>query len=199
MPTDKLLLGSTNPHKLQEIKPLFDELNIALLSLADMDPIPEIEEDGLTFEANAAIKARICFEAFKMPVFADDSGLEVKALAGAPGVYSARYAGEHSDYLANNMLLLKNMQNIPENERQARFVCTVCYKDAHSELYFTGSSEGIILNEFRGTGGFGYDPLFYIPHLGKTYAQLSMEEKNILSHRGKAIAKFVKYLKKNTK
>lgn len=195
----KLLLASTNPHKLQEIKPLFADNEIQLISLADMNTIPHIVEDGLTFEANAAIKARICFEAYNIPVIADDSGLEVNALSGAPGVYSARYAGENSDYQANNLLLLKNMLDIKPDERQARFVCTVCYKDANTELFFTGTTDGIILNELRGAAGFGYDPLFYVPDLGKTFAQLSMEEKNILSHRGKAIAKFINYFKIITK
>lgn len=195
----ELLLATSNAHKLEEIKPLFQDTDIRLISLTEMDSIQEIIEDGLTFKENAAIKARICFEAYKIPVIADDSGLEVTALGNTPGIYSARYAGLHSDYAANNQLLLKNMQSIPESKRQARFICTVCFTDAHNELFFNGTTEGIIQNCLSGTAGFGYDPLFYIPHLNKTFAELSMQEKNKLSHRGKAINKFITYYKKSLK
>ncbi len=194
-----LLVATQNPHKIKEMQPLFDAQSIRLKSLAEMQTIPDIIEDGNSFEENAAIKARICYEAFKQPVMADDSGLEVSALNNEPGIYSARYGGPHADYNLNNQVLLKKMRSVPEDQRQARFVCTICYKDESGEYFFTGTAKGIILSKLTGTEGFGYDPLFYVPELHKTFAQLSLKEKNMLSHRGKAVRKLITFLDKKKK
>ncbi len=191
-----LLSGTTNQDKISEFYALLDDRKVNLKSLRDFEIFPEVVEDGHTFKENAAKKARNYFEHFGLPVFADDSGLEVFALNNEPGVYSARYAGEDATYHENNLLLIDKIKKVPENQRQAQFVCTICYKDKEQELFFTGTTEGIILTEFRGNQGFGYDPLFYVPEVGKTYAELPMQEKNYISHRGKAIEKFIDYLKK---
>lgn len=192
-----LMAATTNNHKINEIRPFFEDRLVELKSLADFKDFPEIIEDGNSFEENAAIKARAVFEEFNLPVFADDSGLVVPALDNAPGIYSARYAGPGSDYHQNNLLLLKNIQSLKNEDRLARFVCTVCYKDSSDELFFTGTAEGRILDSFKGEGGFGYDPLFFFPKLNKTFAQLSMQEKNKHSHRGKAVRKLIEYLDNN--
>ena len=190
-----LIAATTNKNKLTEIRKEFDDDRIVLKSLADFSNYPEVIENGATFSENASQKARIYFDYFKKPVIADDSGLMVEALNNEPGVYSARYAGQNADYSANNKLLIEKIKNIPEEKRSAQFVCIICFKDENEEVFFEGIAEGIILTELRGKGGFGYDPLFYIPSLGKTYAQLSLEEKNALSHRGKALRKFEKYIR----
>ena len=189
-----LIIATSNKHKMFEIRPLFRNRPVALKSLADFDRIPQIIENGDTFAANAAIKARAVFEYFSVPVLADDSGLEVPALDNAPGIHSARYAGEHANHEKNNLLLLKNMEGFAGQERQARFVCTLCYKDALREKFFTGISDGYILESLAGRGGFGYDPLFFFPQMNKTFAQLTPEEKNRHSHRGRALQKFLKWL-----
>lgn len=194
-----LIVATQNLHKIKEMQPLFITHSIHLRNLTEMENIPEISEDGNSFKENAAIKARICYEAFKRPVMADDSGLEVRALNNAPGIYSARYGGAHADYDLNNRVLLQKMASVPDDQRQARFVCTICYKDESGEYFFTGTAEGVILKELSGKKGFGYDPLFYIPELQKTFAQLSMEEKNRLSHRGKAVRKLITFLDKQIK
>jgi len=191
-----IMAATTNNHKINEIRPLFENRPVSLKSLAEFKDFPEIIEDGSSFEENAAIKARAVFEHFNMPVFADDSGLAVPSLNNAPGIYSARYAGPEADYQKNNLLLLENMKLFKNEERLARFICTVCYKDSNNELFFTGIAEGRIIDSFRGEGGFGYDPLFFYPELNKTFAELSMEEKNKYSHRGKAVRKFIEYLDK---
>jgi len=192
-----LMAATTNNHKINEIHPLFESRPVRLKSLAEFKDFPEIIEDGSSFEENAAIKARAVFEHFKLPVFADDSGLSVPVLNNAPGIYSARYAGPEADYHKNNLLLLESMKSLKNEERLARFICTVCYKDSKNELFFTGIAEGMILESFKGEGGFGYDPLFFYPELNKTFAELSMDEKNKNSHRGKAVRKLIEYLDKN--
>ncbi len=192
-----LVIATQNKHKLDEIRPLFSALPVHLKSLSEFKTIPDIIESGNSFEENAAIKARICYSTLKKPVFADDSGLEVAALNGEPGIYSARYAGNDADDKRNNSRLLENLINTPSEKRQARFVCTICYKDKDGEYYFSGATEGIILNKARGINGFGYDPLFFLPGLNKTFAELTLPEKNTQSHRSKAIKKFIGFLAKN--
>jgi XTP/dITP diphosphohydrolase len=189
-----LLAGTTNTHKLIEINQLMSDLKLKLTGLSDYSNFPAVVEDGLTFSENAYKKARTYFDHFKIPVFADDSGLVVPALNNEPGVFSARYAGPNATYTDNNQLLIKSIKPIPPEKRTARFVCTICYIDQDCTEYFTGITVGMILTRLIGTKGFGYDPIFYIPQLNKTFAQLSMEEKNSLSHRGKAILKFKNYL-----
>jgi XTP/dITP diphosphohydrolase len=190
-----LLAGTTNNHKLAEIAKLMNDLPVKLKCLNDYSEFPEVIEDGSTFEANAQKKAKAYHDYFKIPVFADDSGLVVPSLNGEPGVRSARYAGENADYAANNRLLISKIKAFPQEQRLAKFVCTICYIDEHRRHFITGTSEGTILEAYRGKGGFGYDPVFYIPSLGKTFAELSMEEKNAISHRGRALRELKKFLK----
>ncbi len=192
----ELIVATQNAHKLDEIRPLLGNRPVQLKSLAEFETIPDIIENGKTFEENAAIKAEICFNAFKQPVFADDSGLEVPSLQNAPGIFSARYAGEHANHRANNMLLLENMKPFTGEERKARFVSTICYMDNSEQYFFTGITEGLILEHLQGSEGFGYDPLFYLPEINKTFAELSLEEKNRYSHRGKSVRQFIDFLDK---
>ncbi|RLB10829.1 MAG: Non-canonical purine NTP pyrophosphatase, partial [Deltaproteobacteria bacterium] len=156
-------------------------------SLDDFGPLPEIEEDGQTFEDNAVKKARFTARILGLPALADDSGLVVKALGGLPGVYSARYAGDHADDAANNRKLLEAMKGI--RNREASFVCVIAIAVPRGPaLIYEGTCDGLIAEEMRGNNGFGYDPLFYYPPLGKTFAEMSAEDKNRVSHRGKAMA-----------
>ena len=196
----ELILASRNKKKIREVEAILATHfpNVRILSLDDVGYVGDIEENGTTYEENSLIKARTAVEAgnHRYAAIADDSGLSVDALDGAPGVYSARYAGGHGDDAANNALLLKNLSHLPESERTARFVCCIAlvYPDGR-EMTVRGETEGIIINEARGNGGFGYDPYFYYPPFGKTFSELSAEEKNAISHRGKAIAKLAEILK----
>ncbi len=171
------------------------DMSLQLKCLNDYSNYPNVIEDGKTFEENARKKARAYFEYSGLPTFADDSGLVIPALNGQPGVTSARYAGNNATYADNNRLLISKIINLPEEQREGKFVCTICYIDANCEKLITGTSEGIILDELRGHEGFGYDPLFYVPALGKTFAELSMEEKNRISHRGRAMVLLKDFLK----
>ena len=196
----ELILASRNKKKIREVEAILATHfpNVRILSLDDVGYVGDIEENGTTYEENALTKARTAVEAgnHRYAAIADDSGLSVDALDGAPGVYSARYAGGHGDDAANNALLLKNLSHLPESERTARFVCCIAlvYPDGR-ELTVRGETEGLIIDEARGEGGFGYDPYFYYPPFGKTFSELSAEEKNAISHRGKAIAKLAEVLK----
>ena len=198
----ELILASRNQKKIREVEAILATHfpGIHILSLDDVGFEGDIEENGTTYEDNALIKARTAVEAgnHQYPAIADDSGLSVDALDGAPGVYSARYAGGHGDDAANNALLLKNLAHLPVSERTARFVCCIAlvYPDGR-ELTVRGETEGLIIDEARGEGGFGYDPYFYYAPFGKTFSELSAEEKNAISHRGKAIAKLAEQLKNN--
>ena len=193
----KIVLASRNKKKKAELQTLLSKYieNIEILSLDDVGIYGEIEEDGTTFEENALIKARVAAESGYIGV-GDDSGLEVDALGGAPGVYSARYAGEHGDDEANNSLLLKNLEN--ETDRSARFVCCIACvfpeKYGFGPIVVRGHVEGEILRERQGNGGFGYDPLFFFPQFNKTLAEVTPEEKNSVSHRGNAIKAFAEKL-----
>ena len=197
-----MILASRNKKKIKELNAILSASipDIRILSLDDIGFEGDIEEDGTTFEENALIKARSAMAAanHRYPAVADDSGLSVDALDGAPGVYSARYAGGHGDDAANNALLLKNLADTPAEERTARFVCCIAlvYPDGR-EITVRGETEGLIIDEARGEGGFGYDPYFYYAPFGKTFSELSAEEKNAISHRGKAIAKLAEQLKNN--
>ena len=197
----ELILASRNQKKIKEMETILATHfpGVRILSLDDIGFEGDIEENGTTYEENALIKARTAVEAGKhrYPAIADDSGLSVDALDGAPGVYSARYAGGHGDDAANNALLLKNLSHLPVSERTARFVCCIAlvYPDGR-EMTVRGETEGLIVDEARGNGGFGYDPYFYYQPFGKTFSELTAEEKNTISHRGKAIAKLAEILKK---
>ena len=194
----KIVLASRNKKKKVELQALLSQYidGIEILSLDEVGIYGEIEEDGVTFEENALIKARTAAESGYVGV-GDDSGLEVDALGGAPGVYSARYAGEHGDDEANNNLLLKNLEG--KSDRSARFVCCIACvfpeKYGYEPIVVRGHVEGEILTERHGNGGFGYDPLFYFKQFGKTLAEVSPEEKNSVSHRANAIKLFAEKLK----
>ncbi len=194
----KIVLASRNKKKKAELQTLLSKYieGIEILSLDDVGILEDIEEDGATFEENALIKARAAAESGYIGV-GDDSGLEVDALGGAPGVYSARYSGGHGDDEANNDLLLKNLEG--KSNRSARFVsCIACvFPEAYGLSSFTvrGKIEGEILEARQGKGGFGYDPLFYYAPFGKTLAEVTQEEKNSVSHRANAIKLFAEKLK----
>ncbi|MGV1100838.1 XTP/dITP diphosphatase [Thiovibrio sp. JS02] len=182
-----LVLATKNKGKLKEFQELVKDFPVEIRSLADFGPIPEAVEDGQTFDDNAYKKAHFTAKVLGLPAIADDSGLVVEALAGAPGVYSARYAGEKASDAENIAKLLKEMQGV--KNRKAAFHCVISIAvPGGPALTYEGRCEGEILEEPRGTDGFGYDPVFYYPELGKTFAELSMEEKNKVSHRGRAMA-----------
>jgi XTP/dITP diphosphohydrolase len=199
--SNKILIASTNRHKVVEIEKIFDFPAIQFDSLADYKDIPEAIEDGKSFEENALIKARHYFKYTHTAVLADDSGLVVPALNGEPGIHSARYAGEQSAYDKNNALLLSRMKKLTGNQRFAYFVCVIVYFDGKDVLVSEGRAEGRIIDRLKGAGGFGYDPLFYYPSAGKTFAQMASEEKNQISHRSRALQgikeKLVKHLDKS--
>lgn len=194
----KIVLASRNKKKKAELQTLLSQYieGVEILSLDDVGIYGEIEEDGTTFEENALIKARVAAGSGYIGV-GDDSGLEVDALDGAPGVYSARYAGEHGDDEANNDLLLKNLED--KTDRSARFVCCIACvfpeRYGYEPIVVRGHVAGEILKERHGDGGFGYDPLFYFPEFNKTLAEVTPEEKNKVSHRGNAIAAFAERLR----
>lgn len=184
----KIVIATKNLGKVKELAVAFADLPVEIVSLADWGEIPEAVEDGTTFAENAFIKARYYAMRTKMACLADDSGLEVDFLNGAPGVFSARFAGEKASDEENNLKLLHELSGVPETQRTARFRCALAYIDPFGlELLTEGCCEGRILPEPLGSGGFGYDPLFYLSALGKSMAQITLEEKNNISHRGKAI------------
>ena len=196
----KLVLASKNKKKLVEMNEILSHLGIEVCSEGEAGVDVEVEETGTTFEENSLLKARAVMEASGMPAIADDSGLCVDVLGGAPGIYSARYGGEGLSDVERYQLLLDNMKG--QMPRTARFVSviTCCFPDG-DVLSARGECEGTIAFAPMGEGGFGYDPVFFVPGLKKTFAQLTAEEKNAISHRGKALEAFQRkleeYLKKN--
>lgn len=191
----ELLVASGNRGKILEIGKALDGCVDRILSAADYPGLPQVIEDGATFEANARKKALSAALASGIPALADDSGLVVDALGGRPGVFSARFAGEGAGDAENNRKLLRELSCVPAERRNASFHCVValCLPDGACST-FTGELHGIILGEPRGNGGFGYDPLFLVPGYGKTLAELSLDVKNGISHRGKALEKLRKFL-----
>ena len=193
----KIVLASKNAHKIKELQALLSKNieGIEILSLDDVGITDDIEENGSTYEENALIKARAAASSGYIGV-GDDSGLSVRALGCAPGVFSARYAGVHGDNAANNAFLLKNLEG--ESDRFAEFVCTIAcvFPDGREPIVVEGRTAGVIIDKAQGSEGFGYDPLFFYEPLGKTFAELSADEKNAISHRGKAIEAFAKALEK---
>ena len=185
----KIVLATHNKDKCLEMMDVLSNLNIELLTLNEFPHIGEIIEDGDTLKDNALIKARSVHELTKLPSLADDTGLEVEALGGAPGVFSARYSGENASYSDNVNKLLKDMQNVPNGKRMAKFRTVMAFIDDKMELIVEGCVEGMITDVTKGVDGFGYDPVFYVPEMNKTYAEMSMKEKNQISHRGKALMK----------
>ena len=192
----QFVLASHNQKKLKELSTILNGLGIEVIPLPE--DAPEPEENGKTFEENARIEALAAHQYTGLPAIADDSGLAVDALSGAPGVYSARYcSGSDAD---RNLFLLKNMEHVDECERQARFVCAICCILADGqEIVVRGECEGEILTEQHGTGGFGYDPLFYVREYDCTFAELPAEVKNRISHRAHALEKLAAVLRKKLK
>jgi len=186
----KLVLASKNPHKLIELQTILGGLGLEVVLESEVGVDVDVEETGTTFEENSLLKARAVMEASGMAAIADDSGLEVDALDGAPGVYSARFGDLDSDE-ARTALLLEKLQHVPDEKRTARFVSVVtCVLPDGRVVSARGTCEGIITRAPAGSNGFGYDPVFYVPELGKTFSQASGEEKNAVSHRGNALQKF---------
>ena len=190
----KIVLATNNKHKLEEIRAILYGCFEQLLSLSELGLDIEIEETGATLEENALIKAREIVRLTGMPALADDTGLMVDTLGGAPGVYSARYAGEAHDDKSNRQLLLKNLENATDRSAHFGTVIAVCYPDG-SYLTAEGRVDGKIIFEERGEGGFGYDSLFYSEEIGKTFAEATPEEKNSISHRGRALRAMLEKLK----
>lgn len=182
----KIVLATRNQDKITEIRRIMQMDSIELVGINVFPQAPDVIEDGKTLHDNALKKARSAFISTGLPAIADDSGLEVDALDGAPGVFSSRFAGENVTYADNNAKLLYLMRNVPQEKRTARFRCVTCLVDGDDHHFVEAVCEGMIIQEIRGEGGFGYDPLFLVPYLGKTFAELTLEEKNEISHRGKA-------------
>jgi XTP/dITP diphosphohydrolase len=194
----ELLVATTNPAKFAEVQAFLKELPLRIISLQSLTDPPEVIEDGQTFEENAFKKARTLAQFSSLPTLADDSGLEVDALNGAPGIYSSRYAGADGNDDHNNQKLLRELENIPENRRTARFVCALalCVPGTKGVSEWTAreTCEGRIARGLSGSQGFGYDPLFFYPPFGKTFGEIAREEKATVSHRGKALQKLAKDL-----
>jgi XTP/dITP diphosphohydrolase len=193
---ETIVLATKNQHKIDELGSLLSPLGIEIRSVRDYPELPDVIEDGDSFEANAIKKAREIALFTRQYALADDSGLSVDALNGEPGVYSARYAGEGAGDAANNQKLLQKLDGIPFEERKAHFTSVIAFAAPDGTVHtFKGTCEGVILEEPRGSFGFGYDPLFYLPEIGKSMAELALEEKNRISHRAKAYEKFLEWLR----
>jgi XTP/dITP diphosphohydrolase len=191
----KLLIATNNKGKMREIRQILAGLNMTAVSLAEAGVSGDPVEDADTFEGNAIKKAQYFANATSLPTIADDSGLCVDALDGAPGVYSARYAGPDATDADNIKLMLKNLANVPDEKRTAHFACAmVCVRADGKVLATQGRANGTILRKPRGENGFGYDPIFYVEKFDKTFAQLPAETKHSISHRGKALRKLVEGL-----
>jgi XTP/dITP diphosphohydrolase len=182
-----LLLATSNPHKLEEFRAIFADLPLRLLSLNDLQLDFEVEETGTTFAENAELKARTYAQASGMLTLADDSGLEIDALGGAPGVQSARYLGRETSYEERFRRILQQLKGLPMDQRTARFRCAIALAEPSGNTRIVeGVIEGVIADSPRGKNGFGYDPIFYLPESGKTFAELAPEHKNRISHRARA-------------
>ncbi len=192
----KIVLATHNQGKIREFTEAFHEIGWETVPIRDVMDLPDPEETGSTFEENALQKARAYAKAADMPVLSDDSGIIADALGDRPGIYSARYAGRHGDDEANNRKLIADLAPFQGEERRGRYVCVVAlaWPDGKA-VTAEGTCEGIIRDFYAGTGGFGYDPLFYLPQFGKTMAEISLEEKNSISHRGRALRALLAKLK----
>lgn len=184
----KVIFATGNEGKMKEIREILGDLDIELLSLKDAGITADIEENGSTFEENAIIKAKAISQLTEEIVLADDSGLEIDYLNKEPGIYSARYMGEDTSYHIKNSNLIQRLEGVPDQQRSARFVCAIAaaFPDGTVKTV-RASMEGRIGHEEKGENGFGYDPIFYLPEYGCSSAEISMEEKNKISHRGKAL------------
>ncbi len=191
----KLLFATSNEHKILEVKNILNSEIFKILSLSGFSRVPEIEETGKTFEENAFIKAETVYKQFGIPVIADDSGLAVEQLGGAPGIYSSRYAGASASDAENNQKLLEELSRFPE-PHLAKFVCCAVFYDGKNKISVTGELHGRIINKPEGKFGFGYDPVFLPEGFNKTLAEFLPEDKNKISHRAKAFEKLGKILDK---
>ena len=187
---DKIVFATSNINKLREAQSILKDLPYQFIGLDSFPNILPIEETGTTLLENSLIKARTVYELTGLPSIGDDTGLEVEFLNGAPGVWSGRYAGENATYNDNLNKLLNNLEGVPNTERQAQFRTVISFVTNSKEQWVEGIVKGIIIDKPSGSEGFGYDPIFYLPELKKTLAELSMDEKNKISHRGLALEKF---------
>lgn len=193
----QIVLATNNQGKVNELQTLLADAGFNIVAQKQFN-VPDAEETGLTFVENAILKARHTAKLTGLPAIADDSGLVVQALNGAPGIYSARYAGEHGNDQSNNEKLLNALKNVPPENRQAYFYCALVYLQHENDptpIICLGKWDGIILNELKGEGGFGYDPLFYIPQLNCTAAELTKDHKSQISHRGLALKQLIAQIK----
>ncbi len=191
----ELVVATGNAGKLKEIRRLLESYDVKVLGLDQFPDAPDVVEDGETFSANAAKKAETIARLTGLPCLADDSGLTVSALDGRPGVHSARFSGENANDQSNNLKLLEEMASIPEGQRQAAFFCVMALSlPDQPTRFFEGRVEGTILHEPQGDGGFGYDPLFWLPDFNCTMAEMPLDEKNRISHRGQALRQVVEFL-----
>ncbi len=182
-----LLVATTNLHKLEEYRAIFADLPFQVVSLQDIHVDMDVEETGSTFAENAELKARTYAKVAGMLTLADDSGLEIDALEGAPGIYSARFAGRETSYAERFRIILERLRTLPIEQRTARFRCAIALAEPSGLVRIVeGTIEGVIADSPRGAYGFGYDPIFLVPELGKTTAELPPEQKNFISHRGRA-------------
>ena len=192
---DKIVFATTNEGKVKEIKEILKDFPVEVVSMKEMGITADIEENGTTFEENSLIKARALAKLTGLPALADDSGLEVDYLNGEPGIYSARYLGRDTDYDYKNNYIIDKLSGAKGEDRSARFVCVISLvlPDGR-EFVERGVVEGLIGYEQKGENGFGYDPIFYLPEYGKTSAELPPDEKNKISHRGKALTAMKKLI-----
>ncbi|MCX8617626.1 XTP/dITP diphosphatase [Gilliamella sp. B2923] len=193
----QIVLATNNQGKVNELQTLLADAGFNIVAQKQFN-VPDAEETGLTFVENAILKARHTAKLTGLPAIADDSGLVVQALNGAPGIYSARYAGEHGNDQSNNEKLLNALKNVPPENRQAYFYCALVYLQHENDptpIICLGKWDGVILNELKGEGGFGYDPLFYIPQLNCTAAELTKDHKSQISHRGLALKQLIAQIK----
>ncbi|OEH84175.1 non-canonical purine NTP pyrophosphatase, RdgB/HAM1 family [Desulfuribacillus stibiiarsenatis] len=195
----KVVLATKNKGKVKEFNHYLGHLGWTVVSMDEYPEIPEIIEDGLTFEANAVKKAVTVMQATGLPTLADDSGITVDVLDGRPGVYSARFAGHNAQDEENNQTLLRELSDVPDEQRTASFVCCIAYiaPDMDEALTFQGECKGVVLKAPQGGQGFGYDPLFFVPTEGKTMAELGVERKNEISHRAMALLEMKNFFQKH--
>ena len=192
-----IILATNNKSKVKEISEMMSGSDITFVSLADAGINVEVEETGTTFEENALLKAREICKLSGKPTISDDSGLEIDALDGAPGIYSSRFMGEDTSYDIKNNALIEKLENVADPDRTARFRCCMALVLPDCREFVTeGAMEGIIAREPKGINGFGYDPILFIPEYNRTSAELSSEEKNNISHRGEALRKMIEVIKK---
>lgn len=187
----KLVIATKNKNKISEIRDIMRTISgLEILSIADFGDIPDVVEDGTTFRENAQKKAAATAKYTGLAALSDDSGLMIDALHGEPGVFSARYGGAGLTDIDRNLLVLKKMENIPNDKRTARFICVIAIAMPNGTIHYAeGNCEGLIIHEQRGTEGFGYDPIFFLPYKNKTMAELTLAEKNTISHRARALVK----------